>query len=155
MTTESLNPRAAEPPARRAGLFERVWAACVAAACLALLLVAADLTPSAAGHGTHETLGLDPCPWAELLNTPCATCGMTTSFAHAAHGRLDRAAIVQPFGALLAVGVAAAFWAAAHAAVTGARLGIYCGPLARPVPLAIFAAALLAAWAYKAATWGQ
>lgn len=43
--------------------------------------------PDARGYGTHEALGLPPCGLKFVTNIPCPSCGMTTSFAHAA--RLD------------------------------------------------------------------
>ncbi|MEC9374691.1 MAG: hypothetical protein VYC34_12640, partial [Planctomycetota bacterium] len=76
-----LEPRAAPTS-------ERLLAALAAAAFIAVLIVAATLTPSPDGHGTHTRLGLTPCPWVLTLNKPCPTCGMTTAFAHAADGQL-------------------------------------------------------------------
>ena len=50
--------------------------------CLALapLVIAAALSPSNAGHGTHRQLGLPACGWQTNMGLPCPTCGMTTSF---------------------------------------------------------------------------
>jgi hypothetical protein len=36
--------------------------------------------------GTHEQLGLGPCSFRRFTGWPCPTCGLTTSFSHAAHG---------------------------------------------------------------------
>lgn len=48
------------------------------------------LEPNPKGFGTHTQLGLPPCQFVELTGHKCPTCGMTTSFAWFARGRLDR-----------------------------------------------------------------
>lgn len=69
-------------------------------ACLAAftLIVARKLTPSVAGYGTHEQLGLPPCLFFKLTGVPCPNCGLTTSFAHSARLHFFQALIAQPFG---------------------------------------------------------
>lgn len=131
----------------------RILSGLVASACLAILAFAAWLEPAAAGHGTHEQLGLPPCAWPALFHIPCPTCGMTTAFAAAADGHLARALIAQPFGLLLALGIAAAFWIALYGCVTGSRLGSIYGTMLRPKVLWGLAALAVAAWAFKIATW--
>ena len=74
----------------------------------ALLAVAAWLPPSPAGIGTHEVLGLPPCPFHALTGIPCPACGMTTAFAHVARGDVGAALRAQPLGAALALLCAAA-----------------------------------------------
>ena len=59
------------------------------------------LQPSTRGFGTHEQLGLPPCTFLKLTGIPCPSCGLTTSFAHAAHLHLLDSFIAQPFGLLL------------------------------------------------------
>lgn len=130
-----------------------MFAAVIAAGCLAVLGLAAWLRPDAAGHGTHTQLGLPPCTWATALGEPCPTCGMTTSFAFAAHGDLGRSFIAQPFGAVLAIGAAATFWGALHVLLTGSCLGRMAGRMFMPRPLLVLGGAALAAWAYKLVTW--
>jgi hypothetical protein len=61
------------------------------------------LQPSTRGVGTHEQLGLPPCTFLQLTGIPCPSCGLTTSFAHAAHLHFWDSIIAQPFGFL-------AFW---------------------------------------------
>lgn len=46
------------------------------------------LTPSPAGFGTHRQLGLPPCEFGAMTGIPCPGCGLTTSFAHTAHGHI-------------------------------------------------------------------
>lgn len=131
----------------------RLFAAVVAGGTLALLSLAAWLTPNPAGHGTHAQLGLVPCGWVVAFDKPCPTCGMTTSFAHAANGHFLSALHAQPLAALLAVGAAATFWGSLHAAVTGAALHRVVSALLRPAVLWALAGSALLAWGYKIATW--
>lgn len=71
-----------------------------------ILAVAAWLDPAvAAGHGTHTQLGLNGCTVLSLTGWPCPMCGMTTTFALMAEGRILEAAWNQPFGVVLFLGV--------------------------------------------------
>jgi hypothetical protein len=56
------------------------------------------LEPAPSGFGTHEQLGLPPCPVLRWLHVPCPTCGLTTSFAHLARAEWREALAVQPLG---------------------------------------------------------
>ena len=144
-------PRPAIPATLPAA--ERVAAGVVAAACPALLALAAWLTPAAEGHGTHEQLGLPPCGWLVVTGHPCPTCGMTTAFALAAEGDLAGSFHAQPFGLVLALGTAAGFWISLHVAVTGSRAGRLAAKLLQPRVLWLAAGAWGAGWAYKIAAW--
>jgi hypothetical protein len=70
----------------------------------AALVIARILPPSPRGVGTHEQLGLPPCLFLKLTGLPCPSCGLTTSFAHAARLHFYDALVTQPFG-LLAFGL--------------------------------------------------
>jgi hypothetical protein len=59
------------------------------------------LTPSPNGFGTHQQLGLPACTFLHYTGFPCPSCGLTTCFAHAAHGQFFSAFLAQPFGLLL------------------------------------------------------
>lgn len=107
----------------KAGRGERLAAVLAALALAALLITAACLSPSRSGVGTHTQLGLPPCGWIVLFQRPCPTCGMTTSFASAAHGRFYDALRAQPLGALLALAASALLWAMLHIALAGVRTG--------------------------------
>lgn len=65
------------------------------------LMLARMLTPSIAGYGTHEQLGLPPCLFFKLTGIPCPNCGLTTSFAHSARFHFYQAFIAQPFGLIV------------------------------------------------------
>jgi hypothetical protein len=134
-------------------LSRRLLGALVSLGAASLLALAAWLTPATEGHGTHTQLGLPPCAWAMTLNRPCPTCGMTTAFAYAAHGRLTEAFLAQPFGLLVAIGTAVAFWVGLHVALTGSHLGRFFGKLMTARVLWTLAALAAAAWAYKWVTW--
>lgn len=76
---------------------------------LAPLIVARLLSPSTIGIGTHTQLGLPACGFLQLFHVPCPACGLTTSFAHLAHGDLPSSLFAHVLGlplALLLLGVA-------------------------------------------------
>lgn len=154
MTTPPESPPtvAAALP-RRAGVGARLLAAGAAVGGLTVLALAAWLTPDGAGHGTHTQLGLPDCTWAQAFGKPCATCGMTTAFAHASHGQFLASAKTQPFGFLLSVVTAAGVWGTGHVALTGSMIGSAAARLLNTRVLWGSIALLLAAWAYKYFTW--
>ena len=82
----------------KASFGERVLQAAVAAVLLGALAAGLAMTPSPTGTGTHTVLGLPPCGMLVYTGRPCPTCGVTTSFALAAHGRFGEALVNQPFG---------------------------------------------------------
>lgn len=138
---------------RRVTLPQRLLAGVIALGALTVLALAAWMEPDGQGHSTHEQIGLPPCQWAQTFDAPCMTCGMTTSFAHAADGDLLGSLLTQPMGMLLAVGTATGFWMALHVALTGSRLGAVAGALLRPRALWTIAGLAALAWAYKFVTW--
>jgi len=136
-------------PRRRVDAAHRVLAGLFAASCLTVLSLAAFLRADPAGHGTHTQLGLPACGWMATHGRPCITCGMTTSFTHAAGGDLIAAGVVQPAGAMLALVAAAGFWGALHVAWTGSTLALAFGKAVGLKALWIALAIGGAAWAYK------
>lgn len=100
----------------------RITGLIVALAGLGPLVVATLLEPAPGGVATHRQLGLAPCGFLLAFDTPCITCGMTTSFAHAVRGDLLTAAVTQPFGCLLALASAMAALIGLHVTVTGSRM---------------------------------
>lgn len=73
---------------------------------LGMLLVAAWLTPNAAGLGTHHQLGFPPCSMRVYAGIRCPSCGMTTSWSHMVRGQVPQAMAANAGGALLAVAAA-------------------------------------------------
>jgi hypothetical protein len=126
-----------------------VIAVLVALACLAVLMVAARLTPSPTGVGTHMPLTSKPCDLLARTGMPCPSCGMTTSFAWFARGNLVASFYVQPMGMVLAVLTAAAFWVGLYMAVSGKPALV----VLRDVPMRYYIIPLfalaVAAWAWK------
>jgi hypothetical protein len=121
----------------------------VAAGAGGVLLIAAYLSPSATGLGTHEQLRLPPCGWIAMVDLPCPTCGMTTAFAHAADGNLLAAFAAQPLGALVALAAAVAFVVGLYVAATGSRVATLFGRLWSVRVGWVLGAAVVASWVYK------
>ena len=137
----------------RSGPIERALAATGALIALSVLVTAAMLAPDPQGHSTHHQLGLPPCAWAVWFDKPCPTCGMTTSFSHAAQGSWLSSITTQPFGALLVVLTCVFFWGATHQALTGSRIGSVAQRAFRPPVFVSLLALAAIAWGYKVATW--
>ena len=97
----------------------RLWAAGIALACLAPLLVAAVLSPNPDGTGSHEALGLARCQFLARTGIPCPSCGMTTSWTWFARGNLAASLYVQPMGTVLAFLAACGVWVGFYVAATG------------------------------------
>lgn len=147
-------PVPAEPLAGkplRASRGERWTCGLLAAAALAVLGVAAWLTPSPTGVGTHRGLGLAPCGWIQGMSLPCPSCGMTTAFSLAVRGRFVASAVAQPMGFVLAVGTAAAAVACLHTALTGSRLARVLGGRVTPRVVLVLGIVAVLAWGWKIA----
>lgn len=108
--------------------------------------------PDARGFGTHEQLGLPPCRTIEWWGVPCPGCGVTTSFALAAHGDLLGALRTQPFGAVLGVLVPlVALWGlVVH--FRGRDLRREISRALRPRLVVVLVALFVGAWLYKVAS---
>lgn len=59
------------------------------------------LRPDPHGHGTHQQLGLPPCPSVLFFDKPCPGCGLTTSWTATIHGRIGEAFQAHPLGPFL------------------------------------------------------
>lgn len=141
-------PRPAEPRGPR-GALHWVLLAMLALAPAAVLAIGRGLEPDPRGHGTHEQLGLEPCGFLARTGRPCPGCGVTTSLALLARGRLREAAGLQPLGpASLAALVAAALWGARRH-LGGDDLARAFGHLRWRRMVAWSSALVLAAWTYK------
>ncbi len=117
-----------------------------------LLLVAAWLTPASDGHGTHTQMGLPPCGWVVSMGIPCPSCGMTTSFAHAADGDLLGALKAQPAGAVLALLSAMVFVLSVWVLCTGSAIGTFWVERIGKRFLLFGGLLFLGAWIYKIIT---
>jgi hypothetical protein len=138
---------------RRTLVLRRTIAAGVALISATILGMAAWMTPSPTGLGTHRSLNLPPCGWIAVADLPCPTCGMTTAFAHAADGNLLASFRAQPMGFMLAIGMAATLLVSIQVAITGSRLGwIFTRLWGRRMGWAL-ALMVLAAWGYKVASY--
>jgi hypothetical protein len=62
------------------------------------------LHPDSHGHGTHQQLGLPPCPSVLLFDRPCPGCGLTTSWTSFLHGDIVTAFKCHPLGVPMYLG---------------------------------------------------
>jgi hypothetical protein len=117
-----------------------------AAGVAALLILARKLEPDRRGYGTHTQLGLRPCAYLTVTGRLCPTCGMTTSFAWFARGRLDRSWQANPAGCLYALLCVPAFAWLVTSAIADTPAGFQ--SLSRPLLGLLFAlvAIGLASW---------
>lgn len=138
---------------RTATSVERMYCAVVACVIAAILILAARMTPDAKGFGTHRQLGLSDCAWAMWFKKPCMTCGMTTSFAHAADGDIVSGFLAQPAGLLLCLLASAGFWCCAFDAINGTRMSIECLRRVKGSTIVAAVTILALAWWYKSLTW--
>jgi hypothetical protein len=155
MTTALAQPiRAASVDVRKDNaVSRRIIAGIVAVSCAVLLGVAAWLTPSPTGLGTHGQLHLPSCGWITLADLPCPTCGMTTAFARAADGDILGSFAAQPLGALLALATAITLLASVYIALTGSRLASAFGRVWGVRTAWLLAGTVVFSWAYKIASY--
>lgn len=71
---------------------------------VAVTIIGLCLTPDTHGHGTHQHLGLPPCPSVMLFDRPCPGCGLTTSWTALLHGNLPLAFSAHALGPFLYLG---------------------------------------------------
>lgn len=84
-----------------AAVINRVVGLAMALPAWSVLGLAAWITPSPTGVGTHTQLGMGGCMMLMVTGYPCPMCGMTTTFALMAHLRPVDAFLNQPFGPVL------------------------------------------------------
>ncbi|MFH5805310.1 DUF2752 domain-containing protein [Alienimonas sp. DA493] len=148
------------PPPARLSTGARAAAAALLAGLLAGFALARSLTPSEAGLGTHQQLGLPPCTMRVLTGLPCPACGMTTSFAHFTRGQWGGSLSANSGGFVLALLCLGLIPVLAWAALTG-RLafpppGRRDGVASRPewwgvMGLSLVGAVTLIDWAFRLA----
>ncbi len=135
-------------PTRFARLQNRLMALPIFLGGATVLGIASRLEPNPAGLGTHRQLGLPPCQFEQVTGLPCATCGCTTSFSHAANGSLLDAFLTQPFGALLAVMTAMAVIISGYALATNMQIMPVLRFIGRGRVIAVLLAYMMLAWGY-------
>jgi hypothetical protein len=133
----------------RATRGERIGQACAALLLAALIGLGMWLPPSPTGVGTHEALGLPPCGMLETTGHPCPTCGATTSFALAAHGRFYASFVNQPFGLAAFLSVLAGFGLTAYTCVCGRSWINLVTPFSLMIYVFVMVIIALGSWAYK------
>jgi len=133
----------------RASPAERAVQIFLAAVLAAVMAAGVLLVPSRTGTGTHCVLGLPECGMLRATGKPCPTCGVTTSFVLAAHGRFAESLVNQPFGFALFLLVAGVLAGLVFTLATGRSwypVFVRVNPV---VFLLALLGLLLASWAYK------
>src|SRR5437868_6835162 len=83
------------------------------------------LTPSAAGHGTHQELGLPLCPSVLLFDRPCPGCGLTTSWTALVHGDIALAFRAHALGPIFYLIFTAGAWTGFVGWLRGCRVNVH------------------------------
>ena len=94
-------------------LWTGAWAFCTA--------VGLYLRPDVHGHGTHQQLGLPPCPSVLLFDRPCPGCGLTTSWTSFLHGDIVTAFKCHPLGVPMYLGFTFVALASLYGNIKGQR----------------------------------
>ncbi len=115
-------------PAKRTSI---LWQPLLFAGWCAVTLIGLRLRPDPSGHGTHQELGLPPCPSALLFDRPCPGCGLTTSWTALLHGQWRSAFEAHPLGPPLYLLFTAAAFVAGIAFLTHRRLVLTSIPMSR------------------------
>lgn len=89
---------------------------------LGVVAFAIYLSPSSDGHGTHQQLGLPPCPSVLMFDRPCPGCGLTTSWTALIHGDFARAFQAHPLGPVMFFVFTVTAWTTMIAAFRGLRV---------------------------------
>tara|TARA_Y100001933_G_scaffold242475_1_gene270222 strand:+ start:42635 stop:43123 length:489 start_codon:yes stop_codon:yes gene_type:complete len=134
---------------RSTKLLSRLLSLTVLCACLPVIGIAVWLAPDSSGMGTHMQLGLRPCSYLEATGIPCATCGMTTAFSHAAHGNLIQSFIAQPAGMLFCLLLAVMSLLSLYTLVMGISLLPLLSIFWRPRSFLLLGIIVGLAWGYK------
>ena len=140
----------------RASGAERIAWSAVLVGLLLVLGIATRLSPDPRGVGTHEQLRalglppLPPCGFLAATGWPCPSCGYTTTFALAAHGRWIAAFVNQPMGFLVFLGFCAGVPISLGAVVRGFSPAKASDAWPWRTIFVVFLALWIAGWVYKA-----
>ncbi len=88
---------------------------------LAITLICLQLSASPRGHGTHQQLGLPPCPTVLLMHRPCPGCGLTTSWTALLHGQFAESIRAHALGPITYIGFAISALLSGYAYLRGWR----------------------------------
>jgi len=146
--TEGRGSKARLPWPRASGT-ERLLQGGVLVILTGSLALGLALEPSETGTGTHSALGLPRCGMLALTGHPCPTCGVTTSFVLAAHGRFHDALVNQPFGLICFLLVVAGMLVTVATLTTGRSWVPMLTVYGVAVPAAVLLTLALLSWAYK------
>lgn len=95
---------------------------------------------------SHESLGLPPCNFKQVVGIPCPSCGMTTSFAMLVRGDVWNSLRANWVGTLLAVFVAASIPWCAWCALRGRYLWVRRFEVFVPLALGSYVVLMLLRW---------
>lgn len=115
----------------------------------AIIGVSLYVEPDPARTHAKRRLPLRPCGFLMTTGLPCPTCGMTTSFAFMARGRVIAAFEQQPAGALLALLTVGLGVLALVVLVTGRRFEINWYRINPMHVLVVFMAVFMGSWVYR------
>ena len=133
----------------RAATSERIIQGGLAVIFAAGLALGMAMTPASEGHGTHTALGLPPCGMLVVTGHPCPTCGATTAFALAAHGRFHESFITQPMGLVTFLGMAGGLLLLVAALATGRGCVHLVTPYRAVAAVVLLTVLGLVSWVYK------
>ncbi|MCC5830672.1 MAG: DUF2752 domain-containing protein [Phycisphaeraceae bacterium] len=143
--TTPVSPGASNLRARLGGLL-------LAALALVPLLWVQRLVPAGSGPtalGTHTQADLPPCGFEASTGLPCATCGVTTAFTHAAQGNIGSSLATQPLGFTLALMLAMLVVFGGWAAWRGLSPAKLFATMASGRFIALLVAVMLVGWLYR------
>lgn len=139
-------------PGRPLRPFTRIAFLLAALTLMVVLAIAAGLSPSDAGLGTHQQLGLPPCTARLVFGIRCPSCGMTTSWSHFVRGQWVSSLQANAGGFLLAAISVVSVLMAGFASVRG-RLPPRGLRAALAWSLIATAAVTLVDWSLRLAGW--
>lgn len=97
---------------------------------------------------SHESLGLPPCNFKQVVGIPCPSCGMTTSFAMLVRGDVWNSLKANWVGTLLAIFLAIAIPWSVYCSLRGRYLWIRRFEIFVPISLGTYVVLMLARWVF-------
>ena len=134
---------------QRSDTSEKIIQAAVLVGCLGSAVLGSILESDSSGIGTHTKLGLPPCGFYTVTGIPCPTCGVTTSFVEAAHGRFAKSFFTQPLGLFTFAGICAGAVVLTAALVSGKSLFKLKLPLGAYTIMTMILVTVVLSWIYK------